>query len=76
MKTKKTALSKEKRSASIEVVTVPSHISLDCPYCEKELEISYPEFCDMAGEPCDWSYSTIDCTECQKSIEIDSVDWN
>lgn len=64
-----------RRSASIEVITVPRHISLTCPHCDEELEIEYKNFCDMAGEPCDWSYSSIDCPECEKSIEIDGVDW-
>ncbi len=64
-----------RRSASIEVITVPRHISLTCPHCDKELEIEYKQFCDMAGEPCDWVYSSIDCPECEKSIEIDGVDW-
>ena len=64
-----------RRSASIEVITVPRHISLTCQHCDEELEIEYKNFCDMAGEPCDWSYSSIDCPECEKSIEIDGVDW-
>jgi hypothetical protein len=64
-----------KRSACIEVITIPSHISLTCPHCDEELEISYVNFCDMAGEPCDWRYSSIDCPECEKPIKIDSVDW-
>jgi len=64
-----------KYSACIEVISIPSHISLTCPHCDEELEISYAKFCDMVGEPCDWKYSTLDCPDCEKSIEIDSVDW-
>jgi hypothetical protein len=56
-----------RRSASIEVITVPRHISLTCPHCDEELEILYSEFCEMAGEPCDWKYSALDCPECEKS---------
>ena len=63
------------RSASIEVITVPRHISLTCPHCDEELEIMYSDFCEMVGEPCDWKYSSLDCPECEKSIDIDSVDW-
>ena len=64
-----------KRSACIEVITIPSHISLGCPYCDEELEIKYSDFCEMVGEPCDWKYSALDCPECEKSIDIDTVDW-
>jgi hypothetical protein len=64
-----------RRSASIEVITVPRHISLTCPHCDEELEILYNDFCEMVGEPCDWKYSALDCPECEKSIETDSVDW-
>lgn len=28
-----------KHSASIEVITVPSHISLTCPHCEVDLDL-------------------------------------
>ena len=64
-----------RRSASIEVITVPRHISLTCPHCDEELEIMYSDFCEMVGEPCDWVYSSLDCPECEKSIDIDTVDW-
>lgn len=64
-----------RRSASIEVITIATHISLTCPHCNEELEIGYKNFCDMVGEPCDWSYSSIDCPVCEKSIEIDGIDW-
>ena len=64
-----------KRSASIEVISIPSHILLSCPHCDEEVEIKYSDFCEMVGEPCDWKYSALDCPECEKSIEIDSVDW-
>ena len=65
----------DKKKASIEVITVPSHILLACPYCDEEMKIRYTDFCDIAGEPCDWAYSSIDCPECQKSIDVDTVDW-
>ena len=61
--------------AEIRVITVPSHISVDCPHCREELEIKYIEFCDMAGEPCDWKYSSFECPECEGAIEIAYIDW-
>lgn len=64
-----------RRSTDIEVITIPSHISLTCPHCNEELEITYSDFCEMVGEPCDWTYSSLDCLECEKSIDIDTVDW-
>lgn len=64
-----------RRSASIEVITVPRHISLTCPHCDEELEIMYSDFCEMVGEPCDWGFSSLDCPECEKSIDVGSVDW-
>jgi hypothetical protein len=64
-----------RRSASVEVVTVPRHILLTCPHCDEELEILYNDFCEMVGEPCDWAYSSLDCPQCEKSIDFDAVDW-
>lgn len=68
--------SEDKYKADITVVSIPSHISLECPYCKNDLEIKYRDFCDMSGEPCDWTYSSFECPECERSIEIDGVDWN
>jgi phage FluMu protein Com len=60
----------------ITVVSIASHISVECPSCKEDLEINYSEFCDMAGEPCDWTYSSFKCPNCDQSLEIDSTEWN
>ena len=65
----------ESNKASIKVITVPRHISLTCPHCYEELEILYNDFCEMVGEPCDWSYSSLNCPKCEKSINIDDIEW-
>ena len=53
----------------------PVGVSFICPFCEEEIDIKYNEFCDMAGEPCDWSYKRIDCPKCEKKLRIDGCNW-
>lgn len=63
------------KEADFKVVQTIHHISVCCPYCNKELELSYNDMVDMAGECCDWNYSSIDCPECNENIKVKSVDW-
>jgi len=63
------------KKVEIQVHMKPTHISFECPHCENDIEIKYDDFCDMVGEPCDWTYSVFECPECGESVEINSVDW-
>jgi len=62
--------------ADITVIQKPVEIELDCPHCDEEIKIDYPEFAEILGEPCDWRYSKIYCPICGREIEIDDVDWD
>lgn len=60
----------------IRVIRIPTKIECECPYCYDDFEISYSEFCDIVGEPCDWKYGKFNCPKCGKNLEIDFVDWD
>jgi hypothetical protein len=60
----------------IRVRQKPVDCCFECPVCEEEIEIDYSEFCDMAGEPCDWEYTEIECPKCNAKLEIDSQEWD
>lgn len=64
------------KNADFTVVTTIHHIAVNCPHCDEDLEISYNDFVDMAGECCDWAYSSIDCHECNENIKVNTIDWD
>ena len=50
--------------ADVRVVQVPVSIEIICDACEEEICMTYNEFTDMCGEPCDWNYTEITCPHC------------
>ena len=60
----------------IRVIQRPVSIKFDCPHCEEEICIKYSEFIDIAGDPCDWPYTSIGCPECGGLVKIDNVEWD
>ena len=66
----------ENKKSDISVVSIPTYIELECPYCQEDIKINYNDFCDLVGEPCDWSYESFNCPHCKKTIDIGYVDWD
>jgi len=53
----------------------PISVSFVCPVCDHENEFEYGEFCDMCGEPPDWSFEIVQCEDCRAKFTISSQDW-
>ena len=51
-------------------------VHYECPFCENENKISYSDFCEEVGEPCDWRYINLECKKCNKSFEVNDVEWD
>lgn len=64
------------KTVDIRVVQVPTEVVFECPECKEEIEMKYTDFCDVAGEVCDWKWSKIECPECKEEMTIDYVDWD
>lgn len=60
----------------IRVIRKAVEIECECPKCDISIKMSYPDFVDMVGEPCDWKHSIFFCPLCGNKIEIDSIDWD
>lgn len=61
--------------ADFTVVSVPSYVAGECPYCKEDFEIDYNDFgnSDYLG---DWKGEIIECPYCEKEIIVDDVDWD
>lgn len=61
----------------IQIVSEPTWVKLNCPYCDEEIEMDYDEFSDLMTEsyPGDWSGEKIECPYCNREIEINDVEW-
>ena len=62
----------------ITVISRPSYITIECPYCEEEININYNDFLGMMTHYYyeDWIDEVIKCPECGKEVTIGSVEWD
>jgi len=64
------------KETDITVISRPTTVKFECPYCEHENEMDYDDFCDNHGEVCDWGCEEITCEECEKDMKMGYVDWD
>lgn len=61
----------------ITIISEPTWVKFDCPFCGEEIEMLYSDFYNLIRcEVCDWEYSKFECPECNKEIEVDDVNWD
>jgi hypothetical protein len=64
------------KEVDIRIIQQPIEVRFECPECEEDIEISFSDFEDMAGEYCNWEYTEIECPGCTKKLKINYVDWD
>ncbi|MCK9470713.1 MAG: hypothetical protein M0Q88_03040 [Bacilli bacterium] len=68
-------MNKNLKKADFRVITVPTYVEGECPYCEEDFEVDYNDF-GNSDYPGDWKGEIIECPYCEKEIVIDDVDWD
>lgn len=56
------------------IVSKPSHISFECPYCNREAEIRWNELCVPEYWGDDWG--AVFCPYCEKEVELGDYDYD
>lgn len=60
----------------VQVKQRPYAVGIECPICEYESEIEYGAFCDLYGDPPDWTFEKITCSRCGAVLQIDGQEWD
>lgn len=63
------------KKITVTVHTKPVDVTLECPFCEEEMEWTYEDFCNEFGDPPDWNYNKFNCENCGAELEISDSDW-
>ena len=62
------------RTADFTIVSKPSYISFECPYCKENIEIDWENIDDPESWSDPWGY--VECPECKKMIELGNWDYD